>query len=283
MGRGGGIGGAAGARQLEMSVRTTIVSGADSKYFAALRNLVGSVHYWMPETAIIIFDLGLKQAELAEAARWDNCEVRWASLGPPITALVDGRSARRPHIRKLRVYAWKPVAIVAAMELHDRVLWVDAGSDLRGPIGPIEEILGRDGYFLVKGQDLDMTAKLHGGCLRRLSLRREDFRGKPSFGASTQGYVKGSRAAKEILFPTYSAACDARCIAPLGSGLWNHRYDQSILSLIAYSRTFPVKDQTHLLSAHREELSADSLKPSTRLIYTARGSSQDYVNQIRKY
>jgi glycosyltransferase involved in cell wall biosynthesis len=87
----------------------------------------------------------------------------------------------------------------------------------------------------------------------------------------------------DVLVRAFAAACDARCIAPLGSGLWNHRYDQSILSLIAYSRTFPVKDQTHLLSAHREELSADPLKPSARLIYTVRGSSQDYVDRLRKY
>ena len=84
------------------------------------------------------------------------------------------------------------------------------------------------------------------------------------------------------LMPVFLAACEKKCIAPFGSSLRNHRYDQSILSLIAYSRSFEVKDQTHLLSADRGELSADPQQPSERLIFTARGTSQDYLLHLQR-
>ncbi len=259
-----------------------IATGADSKYFRGLMNFVGSVHYWMPGTKVAVFNLGLETKELDAVSAWRGCELRWAGNGPPVNLLVGGKWKYCPHVRELKKYAWKPAALVEAVDAYGTVLWLDAGSDLRGSIDMVAEILAREGCFLVKGQDLDMTAKLHTKCPRQLGLRAIDFAGKPSFAGNTQGYVRGSAAAQKVLQPMYEAACEKDCIAPFGSSLRNHRYDQSILSLIAYSCGLELKDHTYLLSAHRSELESDPTKPSTRRIYTARCTSLDYIRYLER-
>jgi hypothetical protein len=260
----------------------TIATGADAAYFPALVNLVGSIHYWMPSTGVAVFNLGLDAPRLNDIAGWRNCHLHWAATGIPLEVELRGARRRCRHLRDLKKYAWKPAALVEAVERYGSVLWLDAGSDLRGRIASVERILGEDGCFLVKGQDLDMTAKLHGRCPRHFGFDRRDFAGKPSFAGNTQGYVRGSDAALKILLPMYEAACEKGCIAPFGSSLRNHRYDQSILSILAYSCGLDLKDHTHLLAADRHQLDPDPRKPSARPIFTARGSSADYVGYLRR-
>jgi hypothetical protein len=258
-----------------------IVTGADSAFGVPLANLVGSIHFWMPETKIAIFNLGLEPDELQIVGSWRNCRMHWSPSGPPSRLRVARRWKSCPHLRNLKWYAWKPPAIVEALQTYGTVLWIDAGCDLRSPLGRIEKVLDRDGYFFAKGQDLDMTAKLHKGCLRELGLRKTDFVGKPSFSGGLQGYVRGRAAGRNILMPMYVAACRRNCIAPPGSSLRNHRYDQSILSLLAYTCSRVVKDHTEFLCSNRSELKPNPAEPSGKLIYTAHGSSMDYVRYLK--
>lgn len=251
-------------------------------YLGGLANLVGSLHYWMPGTKIAVFNLGLQADELQEVASWRDCVLHWRETGPPPDLCIDGQWKPAPHLRHLQKYAWKPPAIVEAVEAYGAVLWLDAGCDVRGRLDGVARALSRDGYFLVKGQDLDMTARLQPDCASRLGLRAADFAGKPSFAGGVQGYVRGSAAAGQILRPLYAAAADESCIAPAGSSLQNHRYDQSLLSLIAYSCGLRLKEHTKLLSASRAELSTDPRKPSKRRIYTARCSSVEYIRYLER-
>lgn len=51
-----------------------IASGADSKYFSALRNMAASVRYWAPQSKLLIFNLGMTLEELRRVKSWPNLE-----------------------------------------------------------------------------------------------------------------------------------------------------------------------------------------------------------------
>ena len=250
---------------------TVIISAANEAYFTGLLNLVGSMHYWSPKSQIIIYDLGLSEQQLQEISHWRNAKVVHNVLGDETPA----------HCKQLKQYAWKPVILLHAIQQFEAILWLDAGSDIRASLEPIEKALETDGHFFVQGQDLDMTKKSHQGSYLKLDVKKNDFSGKPHFAGNLQAYIRNRPAHEKILEPLHKAALEQNCIAPPGSNLSNHRYDQTLLSILIYQSDLQVWPKTHLLAAQRNQLHSDPLQSSGRVIYTARCSSIDYVHQVR--
>jgi len=248
-----------------------IVTASNSRYFKGLVNLVGSIHFWAPDHDIMVYDLGLKRSFLTEIKRWRKTAVvrRFAPGDAPA------------HCRRPRIYAWKPLAIYHAMQRHASVLWIDAGSDLRAPVTAIQEFLDQDGHFFVQGQDLDMTLMSHDGSYAAMGTKKACFKGKQHFAGNLQGYTQNEQARTLILDPLYRCAMNRNCIAPKGSNLSNHRFDQTVLSILIYQSSLRVIPRTHLLSAHRSELNPDPGQPSAATVYTARCSSREYIHQVR--
>jgi hypothetical protein len=248
-----------------------IATAANSRYFIGLKNLVGSIHFWAPNKNILIYDLGLQKTFLEEISNWQNVTI--------VRNFVPQNAPK--HCRIIHTYAWKPLAIYHAIQRHPSVLWIDAGSDLRAPMTPIETYLEEEGHFFVQGQDLDMTLKSHENCYQAMGTSKENFKGKQHFAGSLQGYTQKGKAYELILKPLYQYALQRNCIAPSGSNLSNHRFDQTVLSILIYQSQLPITPHTQLLSAHRYELNPNLEQASSAIIYTARCSSSEYVKQLR--
>eukprot|EP00124_Ichthyophonus_hoferi_P002109 Ihof_evm9s132 gene=Ihof_evmTU9s132 len=154
------------------SSEMVIVTAADDSFFQSLTNMIGSIHFWNKDKPIIVYDLGLT-TEMREAiGSWCNVELRWPGGVPPTFA-------RHIHIPK--IYAWKPLAIKDALKYYSKVLWLDAGNNVRGSLDIIEKYLTQDGHYLVQGQDGDMTRHTHDLTMRFLGQNKEEFTGKPSY------------------------------------------------------------------------------------------------------
>lgn len=248
-----------------------IVTAANRGYFGALINLVGSIHHWNPDSQIIIYDLGVGQRLADEADRWNNVTVKREFLNTNIPE----------HCRQLRQYAWKPYAMCDAIQTHEHILWIDAGSDVRAPLNVIEELLYQDGHFFAQGQDVDMTGKSLDRTYKLLGQDKRDFVGKPHYAGNLQGYSRGRSAAAKILEPLKQAAGVAECIAPSGANLSNHRFDQTLLSILIYASDIKIEHHTDLITASRHELSFDPFLHSDRVIFTARRSNKDYMYCVR--
>ena len=246
------------------------VSAASPRYFPALENLVGSIDYWAPDQHIVIYNLGLDVAQLAEIGRWRNAAV--------VPQFVPDDAP--PHVRVMRDYAWKPIAMGHAIEHHEAILWIDAGSDLRSPPDVMLRHLRTDGHFFVQGQDLDMTLMSHDGCYEALGETKSEFQGLQHFAGNLQGYVRNGPAHHRILRSLVQHALEPECIAPEGSNLSNHRFDQTLLSILIYRSGLHVTPHTELLSNRREELERDPARPSAATVYTARGCSAEYAHRV---
>jgi hypothetical protein len=77
-----------------------------------------------------------------------------------------------------------------------------------------------------------MTRYVHPGSFKYLNATPNLFVDHPSFAGGIWGYVKGSPYTKLILEPWVRCAKTPACIAPPGSSLGNHRYDQAVVSVI---------------------------------------------------
>ena len=243
-----------------------VVTAADQRYFAALVNLVGSIHFWSGDTKIVVYDLGFSEKMLREIEKWQDVQ------------LVSGFLERElpPHCREILSYAWKPLILQDVIQQEAEVLWVDAGSDIRAPLSAIDELLIQDGHFFVQGQDIDMTTKSHTGTYTYLGLSKQAFIGREHFSANLQGYVRDGKAHEKVLQPMCELSAIEACIAPPGSNLSNHRYDQSLLSILLYQSGISVTPHTEMLAYARHQLSANFEHQSTRAVFTARGSSREY-------
>ena len=62
--------------------------------------------------------------------------------------------------------------------------------------------------------------------------------------------------------------------------LSNHRFDQTLLSVLIYQSGLDVVPMTERVAVERSTLSQDPHEPSNKIVYSARGSSQEYAMDL---
>ena len=249
------------------------LSAANDSYFEALKNLAASLRYWAPQHKLVVYNLGLSQERVAEMQKpgnpdWSNLlKVQWEKGIP---------SHYPPHISVGKKYAWKPLAINESLHEHHSVFWLDAGSTMVGNWTEALRIVRQTGIFLVKGQDLDMKARSHQDTYRYLGHHKGGFAAGPHFSGNTQAYLHPSRYTGPLVEANALCALDADCIAPKGSSLSNHRYDQTTMSILAYRDHLQIPHHTEFLAAERKQLQPSMLNSSFKFVWTSRGSTDFY-------
>lgn len=212
------------------AVPLVVVSAASYLYFDRLRNLVGSVHRhegWQ-NTPVVVYDIGLSPAQVAEAQSW--CAVR-------VVAPAAWREWPE-HVRELQTYAWKPLIIADALREHRWVLWQDAGQELRAPLDVVRELLYRHGHVLFTNPPWDLCALTHSATLEALGEPADAWCHLPQCGGSTVGIDREAAFAHDVVGPWTACALDQTCIAPSGATVRNHRFDQSVLSVLAHKHGY---------------------------------------------
>lgn len=133
-------------------------------------------------------------------------------------------------------------------------------------------ILERTGNFLVQGQDLGMMKQSHPQTFEWFGYNKSTFVGGRSYSGNTQGYLYPSDSYDNIVVPMRDCAMNETCINPAGSNLNNHRYDQTVLSLLSF--------QYHVMAQpHTEYLAAVNPCPGRetdacpKIVWTARSTS----------
>jgi hypothetical protein len=250
-----------------------IVTGVSTEYFRGLTNLVASIQVWHPRAMVTIFDLGLASLERSVIERWNNVEIRWNNA----------HDARAPFLQNLSACAWKPFVLMESLDAFGDAgfLYVDAGSDVRGSLDPLFQIISVDGLFLVGGQDVDMARWCHHDMYTAFGLPENAFEQRPSYSGGTQGY-RNTEESRRIIRRLVDCAGDLYCLAPSGSSFANHRYDQSALSIIAYTnleRTIP--QHTKFIAATRTDCHPNPLLVGKARIFNARQNSSEYTRWLQ--
>jgi hypothetical protein len=204
----------------------TIVSAADHAYFRTLcQLLLSATRCGAPASCdVIVVDLGLTTGDLARLrARFPWCQVEPFDFG-----------AQPPHVRRLATCAWKPIAIAGVLSRRGGlVLWLDSGTMLHAPIGPVFDRIARDGLLTLVGQS-PIRRWCHPETLRVMAVPDEDA-GKRCRSGGVLGFDGGNRSVCDLLERWRHFSLMPDCIDPPGARRDNHRYDQAILSNLLYA------------------------------------------------
>ena len=114
--------------------RLVVVTALSSNHFDEAQDMVASMQTFLPQTKIIVYDLGLTTKEKSEFSKLCNVEVRQFAF------------ERYPtHVSSLRKFAWKPLIVEAVASQHEVILYGDASLRMIGP--DIHSAFGRLAAF----------------------------------------------------------------------------------------------------------------------------------------
>jgi hypothetical protein len=206
----------------------TIVSAADAAYFRSLAQLLASLarHAGPAPCACIVYDLGLAPPQRARlAARFP-----WATVRPFDFSPYPEFVRLRP--RSINSNAWKPQVIEAVVaEAAGPVLWLDSATVVVGSLDPIFAWIERTGLYVPFGGTASIAELTHSAALAALGAPPAATRARQR--ASGVVGIDPRHPRARALAAAWARAClDARCVAPPGATLDNHRFDQSVLNVL---------------------------------------------------
>lgn len=247
-----------------------LATACESKYLRHALNLAASALHWGADQ-VWIYDIGIDSATVERLLRCPSAQTGVVRLR---------RGSWVPHWEhSVKDFGWKGPVVKDAVDEAGMALYLDAGSEVRGPLGPVFDIIRKEGCILFKGQDASAARWTHPSSAHALGIGMDILRGRSSFWAGGQGFLRGSAPYASLLVPFAVASLRKEAIAPEGSGLRNHRQDQSAFTLLAY-RANLTKHYTSLLAATRPSkkgLFHDPTQPAEKTIWTARGTSLAYL------
>ena len=103
--------------------RLVVVTAYSSNHFEEGKGIIASVQKYMPQTKILLYDLGLTAKERSNASKYCNVEVRtfqWDKYPE--------------HVRQLSRYAWKPLIVREVSQEYDVIMYGDASVRVISPL-----------------------------------------------------------------------------------------------------------------------------------------------------
>jgi len=215
-----------------------VVTGADSTHYKSLCQLLSSLCIHEPKIKMIVFDLGLVEAERQHIKN-----------NFPATEMRVFNYAQYPDYFNIKVnageYAWKPVIICDILnELQCCICWMDAGNIVTEPLVWIRNITRKIGMYspLSSGVISDWT---HPSTLKYLDAPK-DLLNRYNLNAACISVCYKKNKVRELINRWKQCALIRDCIAPKGSSRTNHRQDQAVLSVIAHQSGITKKMPTKL-------------------------------------
>ena len=219
-----------------------VVSALSSNHYEEAQDMIGSVQHFLPDTQLVIYDLGLSKMQRDDVIHLCNVEVRDFNF-----------DKYPPHFRRLTTYAWKPAIVWEMAQEYDVVFWGDASTRM---VSDFSSTFPKLDDFPVKAKhhNKHIVRFTHEGMLRYFNMTRKQMRGVRGVQACML-LIKWSHTTEKFLDEWLDCAKHLECIAPRGSRVapcalkkletnpWSleyigcHRYDQSALNLLLM-RTF---------------------------------------------
>ena len=222
----------------DMYRRLVFVSALSDNHFEEAKEMLRTVTECLPETTIIIYDLGLsKLFQNSISAYYKNVKLRRFPF-----------YAYPPHVSSLQTYAWKPLIVKHVARDYDIIMYGDSSVRLVSCniTGALQHLL----HFPFFGSPIRSKAVqyAHDGMIGYFQYprRRSDMKDVASLMGGCWLMWANSDMKQKLIAPWAECAYNQDCIAPFGSELYGchnaepfdghyvgcHRYDQSALNLI---------------------------------------------------
>jgi len=256
-----------------------IVTGANARFFRSLQQLLLSLQRWN-YCNCVVYDLGLTQPQRRDLLR----RFEWIQLRalPPSPE----------HVADVAKYGWKPTVLAQMIELHkEPVLWLDSACVVIGTLQPVTDHLAKNGIWVPLAGRGSVRERSHPATVSALSMEVEIQEGRFRAGGVC-AFDPCRQEVLELVKEWRALAWRPEILAPLGSNLRNHRYDQTLLTcLVARSKLDASDDEIDISSARpisylrtRNKLSnlvPLTLDPLIRLYFWLRRSADVALWQSR--
>eukprot|EP00042_Codosiga_hollandica_P048003 m.530081 g.530081 ORF g.530081 m.530081 type:complete len:543 (-) comp57567_c1_seq7:54-1682(-) len=245
-----------------------LVTAASEVYAQRLENLIGSIHYWEPNTRILVWNLGLSEESYKRISCYRHVTIRSLDL-----------AALPAHVSIITNYAFKPTIFFESLQEHPAILYFDSGIELRAPLTEIRNSLLKHGYWMAR-QYGEVLQETHPHMFEKLGIERSCFSKKQFCAGGLHGYVRDSDAYRKVLLPTLRCAFDVDCIAPppwknltqYSPAVIAHQYDQSAFSIYMHKAGFLCTPDEQLYPNHggMHQVSRDETKWNDEVMVSPR-------------
>lgn len=211
----------------------SIITGANAPFYESMRdNLLTSVMRYEPKARLIIWDLGLTDEQRKEL------KIFLDQHNGKVDIYTYPEDTLPPHYAMDRWnYAFKSYCIFHSLPLIETkyAMWLDAGCGLRGPLNAEKNILYMYGYYSPYSSTT-IGELTHPTTMDNMLDWKIQNAGKRMLSGGVQGWNMDDKRVIAMLDEWYNLCRIEDNIAPKGATLQNHRYDQSLLSLVYYGR-----------------------------------------------
>lgn len=217
-----------------------VVSAISDNHFQEAVDSIGSFQAHMPQTPILVYDIGLSSDNLKVLQSFCNVETRKFNF-----------SKYPRHVWNLINYAWKPIIVNEVLSADDVevILWSDASTRLMRPLMPAFPLLSQQSILAgAIGRHRPFISMVHRGMMDYLKLnktRKFYTAVKASLNANIIMFWASGSLTRNFLRHWLDCAMHEECIAPAGSSksschwsTWKfgeyacHRYDQAAYNSI---------------------------------------------------
>ena len=243
-----------------MYCRFVFVTAFSSNHFIEAHDMIGSVHQFLPNTKIIVYDLGMNDEQRSKASTYCNVEVRKFDF-----------DKYPPHVKNLMNYAWKPLLAEDAMKDHELISYGDSSVRMKSSnMKPAFQSLLK--FPFLSGAPLTgyyaggaMISFTHDGMIDYFNYPpSRSIMGHLPYGVQGGSWLLwgNSIGRKRILDLWVDCALHVECIAPEGAKLQGcsgpttggryvgcHRFDQSAINLILV-KEFGIHVQDSAVNTH---------------------------------
>ena len=246
--------------------KIVVLSAASSNHTKEIKDMIASVQHFYPNLHIVIYDLGLTNLEIETLESYCNVHVRQFNF-----------NKYPDFVRKLKVFAWKPLMVYEVSKEFDFIFYNDASIRFMKPVVDIVLPLMKEFPF-VPGSTFrrKIVRKTHDGMLHYLNMTqsREELDDYGVVQAGVWGMRINELTVSKILEPWADCALHEECIAPEGGvalscnktnglnakGVYSgcHRFDQSALNMILVREfglsvwdSFHIKETTGIWKVQR--------------------------------
>ena len=226
-----------------MLKRLVITTAVSSNHFSEVQSLIGSVQKVMPQTKLVLYDLGMTANQRDNVSKMCGIELRTFNF----TKYPEHVSPDR-----LMNYAWKPLIVYELSKEYEVVMWGDASLRLLKPLQEyvLPYLLDVQVPFVARETNFIIVQMTHDQTLKYLNVTRESMRGLSTVSA-TAWVVWINEKTKRFVDSWADCALHEECIAPKGAKVkpcgvkpnqdWQevgycgcHRFDQSALDVILF-------------------------------------------------
>lgn len=206
------------------------VSAASEEYYNYLLNLLESISKFR-FNKVVVYDLGLNKDQVLQLQKESYIDLKKFDFDK-FPSFVSER--QESNQGKIGAYSWKAAIIHEVVnEYKTQVMWLDSANTLTKQFIFARIALSKLGYFSTYSVDT-IERWTHYSVIDILKVEAKILK-KISLNAAIIGFDYNNKISRKLLDEWYQYCLQKNLISPENSNKDNHRWDQSLLSIVFYS------------------------------------------------